>query len=67
MNITKRSRLTNMLNTRDIDVTFEELDEWDASGAHIQDRFPYLSNDDREFLISGFTPDDWKCMFGGGR
>jgi len=33
-------------------------------GAHIQDAFPNLSNDDREFLISGYSPEGWKLIFG---
>ena len=33
-------------------------------GAYIQDAFPYLSADDREFLISGYSPEGWKKTFG---
>ena len=33
-------------------------------GASVQDAFPNLSADDREFLISGFSPEGWKLMFG---
>lgn len=32
-------------------------------GTHIQEAFPYLSDDDREFLMSGFSPEGWKKMF----
>lgn len=28
-----------------------------------QDRFPDMSAEDREFLISGITPDEWARMF----
>jgi hypothetical protein len=34
-------------------------------GAKIQDAFPGLSADDREFLLSGFSPDGWEATFGG--
>jgi hypothetical protein len=33
-------------------------------GAHIQDAFPELSVDDREFLISGMSAEGWKLTFG---
>ena len=33
-------------------------------GESIQDAFPYLSRDDREFLISGTSPKGWEDMFG---
>lgn len=35
-------------------------------GAFVQDAFPMLSADYREFLISGITPEEWEKMFGGG-
>ena len=34
-------------------------------GAMIQDAFPELSADDREFLLSGFSPAGWEQTFGG--
>ena len=33
-------------------------------GAFIQDAFPDLSADDREFLMSGMSPAGWKITFG---
>lgn len=35
-------------------------------GAHVQDAFPELPTDEREFLISGISPEGWKRAFGGG-
>ena len=32
---------------------------------HIQDIFPYLSNEERELFISRTCPECWKKMFGG--
>lgn len=29
----------------------------------IQDLFPYLSDDDREFLLTGITPEEWDSAF----
>lgn len=33
-------------------------------GRLIQDAFPTLQPDEREFLQSGITPDEWKELFG---
>ena len=33
-------------------------------GAYIQDAFPNLSADDREFLMSGISPGGWKRTYG---
>ena len=35
------------------------------NGAFIQDAFPTLSKDEREFLISGTSPEGWEQIFGG--
>lgn len=37
--------------------------EW-RTGALIQNVFPELSSDEREFLISGTTPAEWNKLFG---
>ena len=34
-----------------------------AEGANIQDAFPYLDADVREFMISGTTPEEWDQLF----
>ena len=32
-------------------------------GIHIQDAAPFLNPDEREFLMTGITPDLWDKMF----
>lgn len=34
------------------------------SGANLQDAFPNLSDDDREFLKTGISPEGWNQIFG---
>ena len=34
-------------------------------GALIQDAFPDLDDEQREFLLSGITPQEWEALFGG--
>jgi hypothetical protein len=33
-------------------------------GSYVQDAFPYLDKGDREFLISGYSDEGWKQVFG---
>ena len=64
MIVAKTSPFTGKEHTMDMPtVTQERLERcWKYSptgeGKHIQDEFPELSADEREFLISGVSPDD---------
>jgi len=58
---TKRSTLTGKLNQMDLDITQEQIDTW-KSGKLIQNVMPHLSAEEREFLISGTTPSEWKIL-----
>lgn len=62
MKITRTSILTGKTVTRDVPVTQEQLDAW-MSGVLIQDAMPDVSADEREFLISGITPEEWAEEF----
>jgi hypothetical protein len=63
LQITKVSGLTGKTHTREINVTQEQLDNWN-SGTLIQRAMPHLSADDREFLKTGITPEEWEEAFG---
>ncbi len=62
MNITKKCPITGTVNTRFIDVLPLQVECWQA-GACIQDAMPSLSVDDREFMLSGITPEVWENYF----
>lgn len=62
MQVTKRSRISGKEHTQEIDITQEQWDRWKA-GEMIQDVCPHLSVDDREFLISGSTKEEWDQFF----
>ena len=64
MLIFKQSPLSGKTNSRDIDVDRATLERWEAGGILIQDAFPNLSDDDREFILSGITPEEWDEHFG---
>lgn len=65
MKITRTSMASGVTRTREMDVTPEQLASW-QDGAHIQVAAPHLSDQDREFIISGITPDEWDEMFPDG-
>ena len=62
MKITKKSVLTGVTHTREIKITEEQLEQW-RLGRHIQWVCPQLSPEDREFLISGATQEEWDETF----
>jgi hypothetical protein len=47
----------------DIPVTQEQLDLWN-NGVLIQDAMPNLTADQREFIKTGITADEWDEVFG---
>ena len=66
MLIRKHSILTGELNEMDIPVTIEKFLAWGrARSLRIQQAFPGLDAGQREFLISGTTPEEWTAAFGG--
>lgn len=62
MKVTKKSPLTGQVNSMDLDITEEQIKKF-KDGALIQNAFPNLTADEREFLLTGYTPEDWKEMF----
>lgn len=67
MLITKIDPFTNKENTFDFPITEDQYLSW-KDGALVQDVFPHLSADEREFLMTGIVSSSWKKIFGeGGR
>lgn len=62
MLVERTSFLTGITRTLDIEVTQEQVDAWN-NGMLIQNAMPHLSADDREFLLTGATPDEWDEAF----
>ena len=63
MQVTRRSPRTGENNTREIECTPEQVARWNAGGELIQNVFPDLSPEDREFILTGYTPEDWDAIF----
>jgi hypothetical protein len=65
MNITRTSPITGKTHTLDLAVTQAQLDTYARGGVMIQQAFPDLSKEDREFIKTGITPEEWDTMFAG--
>ena len=63
MLITMTSMISKTSSTRDIDITIEQLFRIKHTQELIQNVVPHLSLEDREFLISGITPEEWEELF----
>jgi len=63
MKITRRSPISGIDNTQEIDVTAEQLQAW-RNGALAQEAFANATADQREFIISGITSTEWANYIG---
>jgi hypothetical protein len=64
MTITRKSPLTGVTRSKEINVTEEQILAWEM-GKLIQDAMPELSADEREFVKTGITGEEWDQLFGG--
>lgn len=65
MKITRTSPFSGKENTMEIAVTQEQLDNWKA-GQLIQNAMPNLTPDEREFIMTGITAEEWDETFKEG-
>jgi hypothetical protein len=65
MIVTKQSIVSGKVYQMELDITQQQLDDF-ANGrlGLIQEAFPHLSIDEREFIISGIHPIEWRELFG---
>jgi hypothetical protein len=63
MKIIRRSPITGKINEMELPVTQAQLDAW-AGGVLAQNAFPHLTADEREFIMTGMTKEDWDLMVG---
>ena len=62
MLIKRKSPVTGRTQAMEIAVTDQQNKEWE-NGALIQEVMSHLSPDEREFIISGCTPEDFTFLF----
>lgn len=63
MKLTRTSPISGKKNTMDLDVTIDQITDWEK-GAMIQDAMPNLTIDEREFIKTGITSEDWSELMG---
>ena len=61
-NITKSGICTVTNKEYSVTCKMKDYEDWIA-GKYIQDAMPYLTDDQRGFMITGFTPDEWNEIF----
>ena len=61
--VTRTSVLTGITRTMELDVTLRQLAAYQAGGLLLQDAFPHLNADEREFIKSGVTAEEWEEFF----
>jgi hypothetical protein len=66
MKIVRKSPFSGKTNEMEIPVTPEQLDQW-HNGELIQKAMPNLTPDQREFIMTGITPEEWAETFGDER
>jgi hypothetical protein len=64
---TRRSPFSGNVNTMTFNISEEEFDKryemW-QNGTLIQNAFPMLNADEREFIMTGITSQEWDETFG---
>ena len=62
MKVIRTSPFSGNTNVMEIDVTQEQLSSWE-NGTLIQNAMPHLTPDEREFIKTGITPEEWDSAF----
>jgi hypothetical protein len=65
VNVTRRSLFSGKVNTMRLAISEDQQSRYQDPHGHelIQNIFPNLTTDEREFLMSGATPDEWDATF----
>lgn len=61
--VSRASGRTHQMCVPDSGVTGDQIKAY-HEGAYVQKAFPTLGDEEREFIISGTTPSEWKALFG---
>lgn len=65
MLVTRRSPFSKKENTMELDITPEQLARYEQDNELIQNVFPDLPAEHREFIMTGITPEEWNATFNG--
>lgn len=59
----RTSTISGIRRTKTFMVDPDKLRSYNRNEINIQEAFPHLSADDREFILSGVTADEWNSIF----
>jgi hypothetical protein len=63
MIITNKSKVSGIVRSMDLPVTEAQLNRYNTGRFTLQDCFPNLSPNEREFIKTGITADEWEETF----
>lgn len=63
MIVTRTSIMSGKAHQMDLPITQAQIAAYNR-GTLVQDAFPNLSPEEREFLMTGVTPEEWHSVFG---
>ena len=68
MQVTRRSPLTGAINALEVNITGQQMQEFLAYGRQrlVQEIFCDASAMEREFILTGYTQEDWDNIFSTG-
>jgi len=66
MEIKRKSVITGVERVREIPVDPEHFTLWKNGYVSINEAMPYLNDEDRQFIISGITKEEWEEAFKEG-
>ena len=61
--VTRKSGFSGVTRTLELNVTEEVLAAWERGEGLIQELMPNLTADEREFLMTGGTSEEWDAAF----
>jgi len=64
MKVTRQSMASGKTRTKDLPITPVQYVKYIRGEGHVQDIMPDLPPEDREFLISGVTQEEWEESYG---
>tara|TARA_R100000951_G_scaffold28348_1_gene24314 strand:- start:274 stop:477 length:204 start_codon:yes stop_codon:yes gene_type:complete len=64
MKVTRTSAFTGVTRTLDLNISEQKLQDWEEGELLAQDAFPNLDDEEREFIMTGITPEEWNAAFG---
>ena len=66
MKLTRQSLASGKTRTKDLPITPAQYVKYIRGEGNVQDIMPHLPAEDREFLISGVTQEEWDELYGEG-